>query len=57
MKALSKLKPEEGIWMIEDANIPEIGPNDVLVKIKKSAICGIPNSNPSKSVTIQANLM
>jgi threonine 3-dehydrogenase len=40
MKALSKLKPQEGIWMIKDASIPEIGPNDVLVKIKNSAICG-----------------
>jgi threonine 3-dehydrogenase len=40
MKALSKLKPEPGIWMIDDAPIPEIGANDVLVKIRKSAICG-----------------
>lgn len=40
MKALSKLKEERGIWMIDDAPVPEIGPNDVLIKIKKSAICG-----------------
>lgn len=40
MKALCKLKSEPGIWMIDDASIPEIGPTDVLVKIKKSAICG-----------------
>lgn len=39
MKALSKLKPERGIWMT-DLPIPEIGVNDVLVKIKKTAICG-----------------
>lgn len=39
MKALSKLKREEGLWMV-DAPIPEIGPNDVLIKIKKTAICG-----------------
>lgn len=39
MKALAKLKPEPGIWLTE-APIPEIGPNDVLIKIKKSAICG-----------------
>lgn len=26
--------------MIDGADIPEIGPNDVLIKIKKSAICG-----------------
>ncbi len=39
MKALSKLKAEPGIWMV-DAPIPTIGHNDVLVKIKKTAICG-----------------
>lgn len=39
MKALGKLKKEEGIWMY-DAPMPEIGPNDLLVKIKKTAICG-----------------
>lgn len=40
MKALSKLKAEEGIWMVHDAMVPEVGPNDVLIKIKKSSICG-----------------
>lgn len=40
MKALAKLKPEEGIWMIEDAPRPEIGPDDVLIRIGKTAICG-----------------
>lgn len=39
MKALCKLKPEPGIWMAE-LPVPEIGVNDVLVKIKKTAICG-----------------
>ncbi|HOG05865.1 MAG TPA: L-threonine 3-dehydrogenase [Paludibacter sp.] len=39
MKALVKLKPERGIWM-EDMPIPHVGINDVLVKIKKTAICG-----------------
>jgi len=39
MKVLSKLKAEPGIWMSE-ANIPTIGPTDVLIKIKKTAICG-----------------
>lgn len=39
MKALSKLKPEEGIWMV-DVPMPTISDNDVLVKIKKTAICG-----------------
>lgn len=39
MKALAKLKPETGIWMT-DAPVPTIGHNDVLIKIKKTAICG-----------------
>ncbi len=39
MKALVKLRPEKGIWM-EDMPIPQVGINDVLVKIKKTAICG-----------------
>ncbi|SFO05409.1 L-threonine 3-dehydrogenase [Xenorhabdus japonica] len=39
MKALSKLKPEEGIWMT-DVPMPELGHNDVMIKIRKTAICG-----------------
>ena len=39
MKALVKLRPEKGIWM-QDVPIPEYGVNDVLIKIKKTAICG-----------------
>lgn len=39
MKALVKLRPEKGIWM-EDVPMPQIGVNDVLIKIKKTAICG-----------------
>ncbi len=39
MKVLVKLRPEKGIWM-EDMPIPQVGINDVLVKIKKTAICG-----------------
>ncbi|MDX1901487.1 MAG: L-threonine 3-dehydrogenase [Gammaproteobacteria bacterium] len=39
MKTLSKLKPEPGIWMSE-ADKPSIGATDLLVKIKKTAICG-----------------
>jgi threonine 3-dehydrogenase len=39
MRALCKSKREPGIWM-EDVSMPEIGPNDVLIKIKKTAICG-----------------
>lgn len=39
MKALVKLRPEKGIWM-EEIPVPEVGINDVLIKIKKTAICG-----------------
>ncbi|RUO30697.1 L-threonine 3-dehydrogenase [Aliidiomarina sedimenti] len=39
MKVLAKLKPEQGIWMSE-ADKPEVGYNDILIKIKKTAICG-----------------
>ena len=39
MKALVKKLPEKGIWM-EDVSMPEVGVNDVLIKIKKTAICG-----------------
>ncbi len=39
MKALVKAKPERGIWM-EDIAVPEVGHNDVLIKINRTAICG-----------------
>ena len=39
MKALVKSKREPGLWM-EDVPVPEIGPNDVLIRIHTSAICG-----------------
>jgi threonine 3-dehydrogenase len=39
MKALVKAKAEPGIWM-ERVPVPEPGPNDVLIRVKKSAICG-----------------
>lgn len=39
MKALSKLKPETGIWMT-DVPIPPISSQEVLIKIHKTAICG-----------------
>ncbi len=39
MKALVKTKAQKGIWMTE-VNIPDIGVNDILIKIKKTAICG-----------------
>lgn len=39
MKALVKAKPEEGIWM-ERVPVPEPGANDVLIRVRKAAICG-----------------
>ncbi len=39
MKVLAKLEPKEGIWQSR-AKRPKLGPNDVLIKIKKSSICG-----------------
>ena len=39
MKALVKARPEPGLWM-EDVPVPEPGPNDVLVRVLRSAICG-----------------
>ncbi|KTC65644.1 threonine(-3-)dehydrogenase (plasmid) [Legionella adelaidensis] len=39
MKSLVKAKREPGIWM-QDVAVPEFGVNDVLIKIKKTAICG-----------------
>jgi len=39
MKALVKAKPEQGLWL-QDIPIPDIGYDEVLVKISKTAICG-----------------
>ncbi|XHY16479.1 L-threonine 3-dehydrogenase (plasmid) [Pseudoseohaeicola sp. NH-UV-7] len=39
MKALVKAHPREGLWM-QRAPVPEIGPDDVLIRIKKTGICG-----------------
>jgi threonine 3-dehydrogenase len=39
MKALVKARPTEGLWLAE-VPVPEIGINDVLVKILKTSICG-----------------
>ena len=39
MKALVKRHAEKGIWM-EEVPVPEVGPNEVLIKLEKTAICG-----------------
>jgi threonine 3-dehydrogenase len=39
MKALVKARREPGIWM-QDIEPPRVGHNDVLIRMKKTAICG-----------------
>ena len=39
MKALVKSKSEPGLWLA-DVPVPQIGINDVLIKIRKTSICG-----------------
>ncbi len=39
MKALVKAKPEQGLWMRQEP-VPEIGDDDVLIRINKTGICG-----------------
>ncbi|GAB5436134.1 MAG: L-threonine 3-dehydrogenase [Falsiruegeria mediterranea] len=39
MKALEKSHPREGLWQVR-APVPEIGPDEVLVRINKTGICG-----------------
>ena len=39
MRAIIKKERSPGVWMA-DVSKPEIGPNDVLIKLKKTAICG-----------------
>jgi len=39
MKALAKLEPRPGMWLI-DAPEPAVGPNDVLIEIHRTSICG-----------------
>lgn len=39
MKAIVKKKAEQGLWL-DEVPSPSVGINDVLIKIKKTAICG-----------------
>ncbi|MDL2344141.1 L-threonine 3-dehydrogenase [Deinococcus sp. MIMF12] len=39
MKALSKQEAREGLWMVQ-APVPTPGPNDLLIRIRNSSICG-----------------
>jgi threonine 3-dehydrogenase len=39
MKAVLKAKPEPG-FVVSEVDIPSLGPDDLLVKVQKAAICG-----------------
>jgi threonine 3-dehydrogenase len=39
MKALVKSRPEPGLWL-EEVPVPEIGINDVLIRVRRASICG-----------------
>ena len=39
MKALVKREAGKGIWL-EDVPDPELGINDVMIRVKRTAICG-----------------
>ena len=39
MKSLVKANAEPGLWL-QDVAEPELGPNDVMIKVSKTAICG-----------------
>ncbi len=39
MKALVKSRPEPGLWL-ESVAVPTAGPNEVLIKVAKTGICG-----------------
>ena len=39
MKAIAKIEGREGLWMV-DKPIPTCGENDILIKVRKTSICG-----------------
>lgn len=39
MPALVKACPETGIWL-QDSPVPECGPDEVLIKVERTAVCG-----------------
>lgn len=49
MKAIVKARGEQALWL--DEVLPDVGLNDVLIKVAKAAICGrIPPSPPGRPV-------
>jgi threonine dehydrogenase-like Zn-dependent dehydrogenase len=43
MKAVVKARREPGLWL-EDVPVPEVGGDDVLIRVLKAAICGRTNA-------------
>ena len=39
MRALVKSRPEPGLWL-EEVDVPEAGDGDVLIRVRKTSICG-----------------
>jgi len=39
MKALVKAKAEKGLWL-QNVPVPEIAPNEVLIRVERTACCG-----------------
>ena len=39
MKAIGKLHPQKGLWLY-DAPMPAMGPNDLLIKVQQTSLCG-----------------
>src|SRR5438105_15832186 len=39
MQAIVKTKPEPGLWL-EEVPVPEVGSDDVLMRVLKASICG-----------------
>jgi threonine 3-dehydrogenase len=39
MPALVKARPEPGLWL-EEVDVPGVGINDVLIRVRRASICG-----------------
>ena len=40
MVGLKKMRPEPGMDLVKEIPVPQVGPHDVLVRVKKAGICG-----------------
>ena len=40
MRALVKARPEPGLWMVNDEEVPRPGDHDVLIRVSKTSVCG-----------------